>query len=110
VLFPVLDADLARRLREEILAAYLKDNLKARFLQADGTYIRAAKNGQPFSAQDHLMEIASELHSEPPVAIAPRAAVKRAVSQAARNAEARKAEAEMTEIVVGDAADSVGVP
>lgn len=58
VLFPVTQADLAKRLREEILAAYLADNTKARLLQPDGEYVRAVKTGVPFAAQDYLMRIA----------------------------------------------------
>jgi polyphosphate kinase len=58
VLFPVLDPILAARLRDEILGAYLKDNVKARLLQPDGKYVRAPKDGAAFSAQDRLMEIA----------------------------------------------------
>ncbi|GGG71594.1 polyphosphate kinase 1 [Edaphobacter dinghuensis] len=58
VLFPVTQADLAKRLREEILAAYLADNTKARLLQPDGEYVRAAKTVAPFAAQDYLMRIA----------------------------------------------------
>jgi polyphosphate kinase len=58
VVFPVLAADLADRLREEILGSYLADNVKARLLQADGTYTRAPKNGPAFAAQDHLMKLA----------------------------------------------------
>jgi polyphosphate kinase len=58
VLFPVTQADLHKRLREEILAAYLADNTKARLLQPDGEYVRAPRVGEPFSAQDHLMRLA----------------------------------------------------
>lgn len=58
VLFPVTQADLAKRLRDEILAAYLADNTKARLLQPDGKYVRASKPGAAFSAQDYLMRIA----------------------------------------------------
>jgi polyphosphate kinase len=58
VLFPVTQADLHKRLRDEILAAYLADNTKARLLQPDGEYLRAPRIGQPFSAQDHLMRLA----------------------------------------------------
>jgi len=57
VVFPIDDPALARRLREEILAGYLADNVKARLLQADGRYVRAPKGGAAFSVQDHLMEI-----------------------------------------------------
>jgi polyphosphate kinase len=58
VLFPVSQADLHKRLRDEILAAYLADNTKARLLQADGEYVRAPRIGEAFSAQDHLMGLA----------------------------------------------------
>jgi polyphosphate kinase len=57
VVFPVQDPGLAGRLREEILAAYLKDNVKARLLQPDGQYIRAPKVGPAFNVQEHLMEL-----------------------------------------------------
>lgn len=58
VLFPVTQPDLKGRLRNEILKAYLDDNMKARLLQPDGEYIRAPRTGEPFSAQDYLMELA----------------------------------------------------
>jgi polyphosphate kinase len=57
VIFPVQDPGLSGRLREEILGAYLKDNVKARLLQPDGRYVRAPKDGHPFNAQEHLMEL-----------------------------------------------------
>ena len=60
VVFPVLQTDLRERLEREILGAYLKDNVKARLLQADGCYVRAARGGAPaFAAQDWLMREAS---------------------------------------------------
>jgi polyphosphate kinase len=58
VVFPILDRALADRLRNEILATYLKDNTKARLLQPDGTYIRAPHKGAPCNAQEHLMSLA----------------------------------------------------
>ena len=58
VMFPVTQADLHKRLRDEILTAYLADNTKARVLQSDGEYVRAPRVGEPFSAQDHLMRVA----------------------------------------------------
>jgi polyphosphate kinase len=63
VVFPIEDPALSARAREEILAAYLADNTKARLLQPDGTYIRAPKLGPPFSAQQHLMALSAP---EPP--------------------------------------------
>jgi polyphosphate kinase len=65
VVYPVLDPGLAERLRTEILGSYLKDNVKARLLQPDGQYVRAAKNGGAFSAQDYLMEISQADRVEP---------------------------------------------
>ena len=58
VVFPVRDEALAKRLREEILGSYLKDNTKARLLQPDGTYVRAPREGKPFSAQENFMALA----------------------------------------------------
>jgi polyphosphate kinase len=58
VQFPVAQADLHKRLRDEILAAYLADNTKARLLQPDGEYVRAPRVGEPFSAQEYLMRVA----------------------------------------------------
>ena len=65
VMFPVLDQNLAKRLREDILDIYLKDNAKARLLQPDGTYLRAAKTGQSFSAQQYLIDEAGKDAEEP---------------------------------------------
>src|SRR5262249_1254472 len=57
VVFPVKDAQLCTRLRNEILAAYLADTVKTRLLSADGTYRRTretsfGKSLPAFSAQD----------------------------------------------------------
>ena len=38
VLFPVEDERLIRHLRDEVLATYLADNVKVRWLRADGNY------------------------------------------------------------------------
>jgi len=38
VLFPIRSRKIVRRLRDEILEAYLRDNVKARRMLADGTY------------------------------------------------------------------------
>jgi polyphosphate kinase len=69
VLFPVSDALLRQRLKQEILAAYLVDTLKARFLEPDRTWVRAKQLPEAernalrlpkieFSAQDFLMGLA----------------------------------------------------
>ncbi|MCC7342568.1 MAG: polyphosphate kinase 1, partial [Bryobacterales bacterium] len=38
--FPVEDAEIVRYLREDVLETYLADNVKARLMQPDGSYIR----------------------------------------------------------------------
>ncbi len=62
VVFPVQDKELAKRLKDEILAAYLGDNVKARVLEPSGEYVRVgvngAHNGPKISAQDYLMAVA----------------------------------------------------
>jgi polyphosphate kinase len=67
VISPVKDELLRERVRQEILESYLADNVKARFLQKDGSYIRAwraqGKRKPPrgavaFSAQDFLISLA----------------------------------------------------
>jgi polyphosphate kinase len=40
VLFPLEDEKLIRRVRDDVLAAYLADNVKARKMQPNGTYLR----------------------------------------------------------------------
>jgi polyphosphate kinase len=48
VVFPVEDPKLIRRVKKEIFATYMADNVKARRLQSDGAYVRvAAKRGEP---------------------------------------------------------------
>ncbi len=58
VMFPVTDPRLVTVLREEILAAYLADNVKARAMNTDGSYTRLAPEGdaQPVSAQAWFMK------------------------------------------------------
>ncbi len=67
--FPVDDPALSSRLRNEILAAYLADNTKARLLQPDGTYTRAPQLGPAFSAQDHLMQLSTTPYSSSAIAV-----------------------------------------
>lgn len=56
VVTPLLDADLRRYMKDVVLAAYLKDNVKARILTADGLYERVpmAEGESPFSSQLHF--------------------------------------------------------
>jgi polyphosphate kinase len=57
ILFPIDDEDLMRRVRDEILAEYLVDNVKARRMQPDGSYKRSPRpDGQmALSSQEILM-------------------------------------------------------
>ncbi len=63
VVFPIKDPNLRARLRDEILAAYLAGNVKARIELADGTYEYASrvepfKSEPPFDAQNFFMQLA----------------------------------------------------
>jgi len=59
VVFPVTAPDLVQRLREEILDAYLRDSVKARLMQPDGSYerLRTGNKGKerPIDAQAWLL-------------------------------------------------------
>ncbi len=76
VMFPLRDTLLRERVRHEVLDSYLADNLKARILRKDGTYVRSwqaeGKRKPPgealaFSAQDFLLGLAEG--KQPPEAI-----------------------------------------
>jgi len=69
VIFPLKNPLLRDRVVHEILAAYLADNVKVRFLQKDGRYLRPwqsprGRSGKPpkgaaaFSSQDFLLGVA----------------------------------------------------
>jgi polyphosphate kinase len=60
IAFPVLDPDLARRVREEVFEAGLADNVNARVLAGDGTYTRRPRReGEtPLDSQAQLLELA----------------------------------------------------
>jgi polyphosphate kinase len=77
VVFPLRDPLLRDRVKNEILAAYLADNVKARILQRGGSYVREEAKGKtaPFSAQEFLIDVAEGRRdaSSIPVAAPPRA-------------------------------------
>lgn len=50
ILFPIEDTRLVHHIRDDILKIYLADNVKARLLQPDGTYVRI----QPEPGQPHV--------------------------------------------------------
>ena len=89
VLTPVRDAFSRNRIRQEILEAYLADNVKARLLQKDGSYVTAfqgragkSKPAVSFNSQDVLIALAEgkaslETIAKPAVKRAPRAQAKK---------------------------------
>jgi polyphosphate kinase len=59
VVFPIRDAQIRNRIRNEILAAYLADTGKSRMETAAGDYLRLrAPDGKRFSAQDFFIRLA----------------------------------------------------
>jgi polyphosphate kinase len=59
VIYPIRDPQIKTRVRDEILAGYLADNVKARQLRPDGSYIRLRDAGQPpFNVQEFFIRVA----------------------------------------------------
>ncbi|AXC14362.1 Polyphosphate kinase [Acidisarcina polymorpha] len=63
VVFPIKDPHLRARLRDEILAAFLADNVKTRLEASDGTYyyantVEPYKSAPRFESQTFLMRLA----------------------------------------------------
>jgi polyphosphate kinase len=59
VVFPIRDAQIRNRIRNEILAAYLADTTKSRMETATGVYRRVrSAEGKRFNAQDFLIRVA----------------------------------------------------
>ncbi|HZH35497.1 MAG TPA: polyphosphate kinase 1 [Pyrinomonadaceae bacterium] len=56
VVAPILSPKIKRYLQEEILTSYLRDNVKARMLQPDGSYqqIKPQPGEEEFAAQDYF--------------------------------------------------------
>ncbi|MDR3633018.1 MAG: polyphosphate kinase 1 [Isosphaeraceae bacterium] len=76
IMFPIEDPRLQNRIIEGILGVVLMDNVKARVLQPDGTYVRAkARPGeQAVRSQVEFQNMARELSSADPIrpaAVAP---------------------------------------
>ena len=69
VVYPVRTPAAAHRLRHEVLEAYLRDDVKSRILQPDGTYKRpvGARDASLLGAQDWMMRQSKsqELRSAP---------------------------------------------
>ena len=60
-LYPIEDDDMRAHIVTDLLEAYLRDTAKARIMQADGSYTRAAPagDGPAFSIQDTLADRAA---------------------------------------------------
>jgi polyphosphate kinase len=52
---PILDTEIAQFMRRVILEAYLRDNVRARILQPDGSYAAIEDDNAPFDAQYTMM-------------------------------------------------------
>src|SRR5215467_12263652 len=65
VLCPVRDPSLKQRMKDEILAAYTADNVKARLLDRHGKYSRLprSRGEKDFCAQDFLIAVAEGMAS-----------------------------------------------
>src|SRR5258708_29715651 len=57
VLCPIVDPGLKQRMKDEILAAYLADNTKSRFMDANGEYTRLppCKDQKLFGAYSYVI-------------------------------------------------------
>ncbi len=60
VMFPIEDPLLRARLLEEVMGLGLKDNVKARRLQTDGTYLPVPREGPAVRSQAVLLEVARQ--------------------------------------------------
>jgi polyphosphate kinase len=58
LLFPIEDRKMIRHLHDNVLGTYLADNVKAREMKPDGTYVRQqpAPGEEPISAQNVLLK------------------------------------------------------
>lgn len=66
VLFPVEDSSLKKEITDVILSAFLKDCVKARELQSDGTYLRLkpTSDKELFQAQRYFRERSREIRAK----------------------------------------------
>lgn len=57
IAFPVLSANIKKHIIDDIIKIYLKDNVKARLLLQDGSYVfvKSEKHDKHINAQEHLM-------------------------------------------------------
>jgi len=59
VIFPVENPKIIRNVRDEILETYISDNLKARLMQPDGSYLRVTPDDdhKPLNTQAHFLKM-----------------------------------------------------
>ena len=64
VIFPIEDQEYIRRIRDEMLGTYLKDNTRARVMQADGTYkrLKSSDENKAVDVQQIFMNTSRHLH------------------------------------------------
>jgi polyphosphate kinase len=67
VMCPIEDPQLRRRLFDEVLGAPLRDNQKARRLNADGSYTRVEASGTRVRSQVLLLDAARTAAADPPL-------------------------------------------
>jgi len=104
VVFPIKDPTLRARLRDEILGAFLADNVKTRLEASDGTYyyantVEPFKSATVFQAQEFLMQLAegkASVGDIPKYPVAPAHPPKHAGT-----AKKAKAKAQAVEAMVG---------
>ena len=67
VVFPVRDPKLIRHLRDDVLATYLADTVKARRMQPNGSYFRSTTRAaqQTLNSQQSLIERAVSHRFQP---------------------------------------------
>jgi polyphosphate kinase len=66
-MFPVEDPVLRQRLLDEVLGVALKDNVKARRLQRDGSYVAVGQDGAPVRSQVVLLDLARRVADPKPI-------------------------------------------
>jgi polyphosphate kinase len=67
VMFPIESPPLRARILDEIVPAYLRDNVKTRRMRPDGSYVRVARGDEPpFRVQETLLAAGRRVGIEPP--------------------------------------------
>ena len=64
VLFPIQDKDMLSEIKEKMLKIHLADNVKARELMPDGSYVRVKTKGKRFRSQTWFIENRGSWHGK----------------------------------------------